>query len=90
MRRARRAASITTPAAAPGAERDGGNVDRRCSNGTRLRSSTGLTKSSTGQPRSTAILRSALSGLTAYGWPTASSIGTSVAESEYAKDAARS
>lgn len=35
-----------------------------------------------GQPRSRAIVARALSGLTATGWPTVSSMGRSVAESE--------
>ena len=48
----------------------------------RSRSGTALENVSIGQSRSMAILRSARSALTAYGWPTASSIGTSVTESE--------
>ena len=47
----------------------------------RDRNDTGLEKASTGQPRSFAIFFSARSGLTADGWPTASSIGRSVIES---------
>jgi hypothetical protein len=47
----------------------------------RLCSDTGRLNVSTGQPRCTASRRSARSGFTAVGWPTASSIGTSVAES---------
>ena len=43
--------------------------------------STGRRNSRIGQSRSSAALRSALSGLTAVGWPTASSIGRSVIES---------
>src|SRR3954470_12557161 len=47
-------------------------------------SDTGLVNVSTGQARPTASLRSARSGLTTNAWPTASSIGRSVIESEYA------
>src|SRR6476659_10015408 len=46
--------------------------------GIRSRSDTGFEKVSTGQPRATASLRSARSGFTTEGWPTTSSIGTSV------------
>ncbi len=45
---------------------------------------------STRQLRSAAIARSFRSGFTATGWPTASRNGTSLAESEYAVDSARS
>ena len=48
------------------------------------RSDTGFVNTSTGHSRVPASLRSDRSGLTAYGWPTASSIGRSVAESLYA------
>src|SRR3954454_20620203 len=48
---------------------------------TRLRRATGRSKTRIGQPRSRAILRRSLSGLTANGWPTISSMATSVTES---------
>ncbi len=47
----------------------------------RSRSRTGLVNTRTGQSRATASRRSPRSGFTAYAWPTASSIGTSVTES---------
>ena len=50
--------------------------------GIRSRSDTGLENVSIGQPRAAASLRSARSGFTAVGWPTVSSIGRSVIESE--------
>ncbi len=50
--------------------------------GNRARSGTGSLKVSTGQPRCAATLRSARSGFTTVGWPTASSSGRSVIESE--------
>ena len=50
----------------------------------RSRSGTPFANVRIGQPRSTAILRSARSGLTDVGWPTSSSRGRSVIESEYA------
>src|SRR5205823_1212191 len=49
--------------------------------GMRRRSDTGRLNTSTGQPRLAASRRRARSGLTAYGWPTASSSGRSVLES---------
>ena len=52
--------------------------------GIRSRSDTGLENVSTGQLRAAASLRSARSGFTTVGCPTALSIGRSVTESEYA------
>ena len=49
--------------------------------GSRRLSCTGRSKTSTGHSRACASLRSARSGLTAEGWPTASSSGRSVEES---------
>ena len=56
---------------------------RGCS-GSRIRAprATGRSKTRTGQPRSRATRRSSLSGFTACGWPTTSSMCTSVIESE--------
>ncbi|CNL73787.1 Uncharacterised protein [Mycobacterium tuberculosis] len=50
--------------------------------GMRSRSDTGREKLSTGHPRSFASLRKPRSGLTTLGWPTTSSMGRSVIESE--------
>ena len=57
---------------------------------TRSRRRMGLVKWRVSHPRSRAIRASARSALTATGRPTASSMGRSVAESEYALLAARS
>ena len=56
----------------------------------RVRSRTGLRKSRICHSRSSAILRRSLSGFTATGFPTASSIGRSVMESVYAYERERS
>ena len=49
--------------------------------GMRLRSVTGRVNCRIGHPLDAASLRSYLSGLTAWGWPTMPSIGASVIES---------
>src|SRR5207237_6470780 len=73
-----------TSAVAPTAVGAGGGV------GTRSRSRTGRSNLRTSHPRSRATRANSRSGLTTTGWPTASSIGRSVAESEYAHDMERS
>ncbi|CKT95916.1 Uncharacterised protein [Mycobacterium tuberculosis] len=52
--------------------------------GIRSRSDTGRENDNTGQPRTLASFRKPRSGLTTEACPTASSIGRSVIESEYA------
>ena len=56
----------------------------------RSRKRTGLLNSRTSHPRPLAVRANDRSGFTATGWPTDSSIGRSVAESEYAVESARS
>src|ERR1700716_1637182 len=60
--------------ATPAAANDGAVI--------RARNDTGSEKVSTGHPRCVATLRRARSGLTTVGWPTTSSRGRSVIESE--------
>ena len=66
-----------TPAPATAVWAGGGEGTRK-----RSRNRTGRTKRLVSQPFSSAHRASARSGFTTTGWPTASSIGMSVAESE--------
>ena len=81
LRRAAYQASPTTAAPTPTAVPTIGRRGAR-SLASLARIDTGRLNTSTGHSRSRAARRSARSGLTANGWPTASSIGRSVDESE--------
>ena len=87
-RRRRRPAGATTTSAPTATVATAANVAapmavwRGGGMGTRSRSGTPWRNCRTSQPRSAATRARSRSGLTANGWPTASSIGMSVAESE--------
>lgn len=83
-RRRHQTAAASVPAA-PAVVATTAAIPTGVSSPRRLRSETGRLNVRIGQSFSVAMARNVLSGLTANGCPTASSMGASVSESEYAK-----